>query len=176
MARVVTIPRRRDDEHEDSTPDGRLGRAWRELRRGTTTLLVTDRVFGRPGEPQHIEPNHLDVLDLLTRRYCRRMSELAAALHVDPSTITRTMHRMEAAGLVRRATVANDGRLVTAHLTDEGRHVHELVAGRRAELIAAGLAGLTPDEQERLVDLLERFLLALGAYVQAPNPSSTAAG
>jgi hypothetical protein len=114
MGRVATIPRRRDDEQDGPTPSARLGRAWRELRRGTTTLLVTDRVFGRPGEPQHIEPNHLDVLDMLTRCDGRRMSELAAGLHVDPSTITRTMHRMEAAGLVRRATVASDGRLVTS--------------------------------------------------------------
>jgi DNA-binding MarR family transcriptional regulator len=146
------------------------------MRRGSTALLVTDRVFGRPGEPQHVEPNHLDVLDLLTRRDGRRMSELAAALHVDPSTITRTMHRMEAAGLAQRASVAADGRLVTAHLTEEGRRVHGLVAGRRAELIAAGLAGLSSDEQERLVDLLERFLRSLGAYVRTPNPASTAAG
>ena len=73
---------------------------WRELRRGASTTVVRDRMFGTGDEA--IEPGHMDVLDLLHREEPRRMNDLAAALRVDPSTVTRAIQRMEADGLVRR--------------------------------------------------------------------------
>ena len=146
------------------SPTLRLGRAWRELRRGAATGPLVERLFGRPGEPDSVEPAHLDVLDILTQRDGRRMSELANALHVDPSTATRTMHRMEAAGLARRQTMEADGRVVTAHLTEEGRRLHALVSARRTALIDAGLADFSADDREQLVELLERFLAALARH------------
>jgi DNA-binding MarR family transcriptional regulator len=149
------------------SPTVRLSWAWREMRRGAATGVLVERLFGRPGEPDSIEPGHLDVLDLLAKQDGRRMSELAAALRVDPSTVTRTMHRMEAAGLARRAGTESDGRVVTAHLTDEGRRLHALVAARRAAIVEAGLHDFTPDEQEQLVGLLERFLAAVEQHVSA---------
>ncbi len=139
----------------------RLARAWRELRRGAATGVLVEQLFGRPGEPDYIEPGHLDVLDILSRRDGRRMSDLAVALHVDPSTVTRTMHRMEAAGLARRAAATDDGRVVTAHLTDEGRRLHDLVAARRSALIDAAFVDFSPQDRDQLVDLLERFLVAV---------------
>ena len=77
---------------------------WRELRRGASTTVVRDRMFGTGEEA--IEPGHMDVLDLLHREEPRRMNDLAAALRVDPSTVTRAIQRMEAEGLVRRAPAA----------------------------------------------------------------------
>ena len=63
------------------------------------------------------------------------MSDLAAALRVDPSTVTRTLQRMEAAGLAARVPDTDDGRVVTVRLTDEGRRRHGLVAGRRTAIL-----------------------------------------
>jgi DNA-binding MarR family transcriptional regulator len=83
------------------------------------------------------------------------------------------MHRMEAAGLARRATTEADGRVVTAHLTDEGRRLHDVVAARRQAIVDAGLRDLTPAEQEQLVDLLERFLAAVGRNLTTA-PDATA--
>jgi|HigsolmetaAR201D_1030396.scaffolds.fasta_scaffold09567_3 DNA-binding MarR family transcriptional regulator len=147
---------------ERATPTQRLSRAWREMRRGPVTGRVVELLFGRPGEPDAVDPAHLDILDLLAIRDGRRMSDLAAELRVDPSTVTRTMHRMEAAGLAKRAAAEADGRVVTAHLTDEGRRLHDVVAARRQAIVEAGLRDLTPAEQKQLVDLLERFLAAVG--------------
>ncbi len=90
-------PARADDA------SARIGRAWRELRRGTVHGVLAERLFGQPGEPDAVEPGQLDVLDLLASRDDRRMSDLAAALRVDPSTVTRTLQRMEAAGLASAA-------------------------------------------------------------------------
>jgi DNA-binding MarR family transcriptional regulator len=139
----------------------RIGWAWRELRRGASTTILAERLFGKPGEPDAVEPAQLDVLDLLTRRDRRRMSDLAAALRVDPSTVTRTLQRMEGVGLAQRAPAAGDGRVVMVQLTDEGRRVHAAVAARRATIMREVLATFSPAERDQLVHLVERFVTSL---------------
>jgi len=150
----------------------RLGQAWRHMRRGVGTGALLEQVFGRRGGPDFVEPGHLDVLELLVERDGQRMSDLATALHLDPSTVTRTMHRMEAAGLARRAGAARDGRVVIAHLTTEGRRLQHLVAARRSRVMEAALGTLGPVERVQLVDLLERFVDALaGTAAVTPEPA-----
>jgi DNA-binding MarR family transcriptional regulator len=178
MARVATVARggSRVAPTDETGPVARLGRTWHLLRRGAADAGVGSQLLGRPGEPGHVDPVQLDVLDLLVVRDGQRMSDLAVAMRVDPSTITRAMHRMEAAGLASRRPMAADGRVVTAHLTAEGRRLHGLVAHRRAELIRAAMVDFTPEEQERLADLLERFLGSLVARVNGSGPQPTVAG
>ena len=86
------------------------------------------------------------------------------------------MHRMEAAGLATRRPVAADGRVVTAQLTAEGRRLHEVVTERRADLIRAAIVDFTPEEQERLADLLERFVRSVVTSAHGSSPQPTAAG
>ncbi|MBJ7490809.1 MAG: hypothetical protein JHC59_05690, partial [Ilumatobacteraceae bacterium] len=42
---------------------GRIGRAWREIRRGATASSVRDAIFGVGGSA--IEPGQMDALELL---------------------------------------------------------------------------------------------------------------
>jgi DNA-binding MarR family transcriptional regulator len=152
----------------------RMGRAWREMRRGASTAVVRDRLFGVG--PDAVEPGHMDVLDLLVQREHWRMSELAAALRVDPSTVTRTLQRMEAAGLAeRRPPASGDRRAVVVTLTSTGRRRHAAVAERRVRIIGEIMAQLSADDCSRLVELLERFVAATDKYVAAntrpPAPS-----
>jgi DNA-binding MarR family transcriptional regulator len=142
----------------------RIGRAFRELRRGTAMAILAERLFRKPGEPDAIEPAQLDVLDLLASRDRRRMSELAAALRVDPSTVTRTLQRMEAAGVARRGPAAADGRVVTVRLTDAGRRLHRAVADRRTTMLVEVLDAFSPAERDQLVSLVERFIISLEDY------------
>jgi DNA-binding MarR family transcriptional regulator len=142
----------------------RMGRAWRDLRRGATTAVLRDRVFGVGSGA--VEPGHMDVLDLLVLRGRCRMSELAAALRVDPSTVTRTLQRMEAAGLARRLpSTTGDRRAVMVTLTATGRERHAAVAGRRATMLAEIMERFSENERTRLVDLLERFIESADKYV-----------
>jgi DNA-binding MarR family transcriptional regulator len=151
-----------------ATPDddvvARMGRAWRDLRRGATTAVLRDRVFGVG--PGTVEPGHMDVLDLLVQRGRCRMSELAAALRVDPSTVTRTLQRMEAAGLARRLpSTSGDRRAVIVTLTATGRERHAAVALRRATMLTEIMERFSDSERTRLVDLLERFIESADKYV-----------
>jgi DNA-binding MarR family transcriptional regulator len=144
----------------------RMGRAWREMRRGASTAVVRDRLFGVG--PDAVEPSHMDVLDLLVQRDHWRMSELAVALRVDPSTVTRALQRMEAAGLAERHPPASgDRRAVVVTLTATGRRRHAAVAERRVQIIGEIMAQLSPDDCGQLVELLERFIDATDKYVAA---------
>lgn len=147
----------------------RMGRAWRELRRGTSTGILRDRLFGVGKDA--VEPGHMDVLDLLVQRDQWRMSELALALRVDPSTVTRTLQRMETAGLaVRRAPAAGDRRAVIVMPTAMGRRRQAEIAARRVEIITQIMAPFSSEEQQRLVGLLERFIASADDYVAARGP------
>ena len=142
-----------------------MGRAWRELRRGPSTMVIIDELFGSPGGQDSVEPGHLDVLDLLSARGDLRMSDLAAELGVDPSTVTRTLQRMEAAGLAKRVP------------DDRRRPRRQGPADRRGAPAARGRLGeprrrssttlfedFDADDRAQLVDLLERFIAAIDRY------------
>ena len=139
MARVATVARGGAGggaSTDDAGPIVRLGRAWQLLRRGAANGVVGARLVAstrrarprRPGATRHPRPPRRSATGSGCRSSPRRS-------RVDPSTITRAMHRMEAAGLATRRPVAADGRVVTAHLTAEGRRLHGLVAApsRRAD-------------------------------------------
>ena len=126
-----------------------MARAWRELGRAT----------GRTAQ--------LDLLEFLTQRDDWRMSELAMALHVDPSAVTRTLQRMEAAGLAIRSGGNGDGRVVTVRATAHGRQRYADVTARRMEILDEVLGELAEGERYQLVELLERFLAALDDRVAA---------
>ena len=147
----------------------RMGRAWRELRRGAATGVVRDQLFGVGADA--VEPGHMDVLDLLVQRPEWRMSELAAALRVDPSTVTRTLQRMEAAGLAERhAPASGDRRAVIVKPTATGRQRHASIAAKRVTIITEIMAPLSDDEREQLVDLLERFIESADKFVAGRAP------
>jgi DNA-binding MarR family transcriptional regulator len=141
------------------------------MRRGASTAVVRDRLFGVG--PDAVEPGHMDVLDLLVQREQWRMSELAMALKVDPSTVTRTLQRMEAAGLAkRRPPVSGDRRAVVVTLTATGRRRHAEIADRRVLIIGEIMTQLSDDDRSQLVELLERFIDATDKYVAAAAANS----
>lgn len=74
----------------------RIGLAWIEIRRGASTGALRDYLFGT-GEDA-LDQGQSDTLDLLVTRPAWRMSELAEALRVDPSTATRAIQRLVTKG------------------------------------------------------------------------------
>jgi DNA-binding MarR family transcriptional regulator len=151
------------DNEADLAVAMRVGRAWRELRRGAAMGKLHEATFVAGGEP--LEPGQLDSLDLLVQRDEWRMSELADALRVDPSTATRAVQRLEKVGLAQRQPSGADGRVVIVSATPEGRDRHAVFATSRRVLLKNLLAEFEPAERDQLADLLERFVGALDRYV-----------
>lgn len=160
------------DGHDEVV--SRMAMLWRELRRGASTAVVRDRMFGIDADG--VEPGHMDLLDLLEAESPRRMNDLAEALRVDPSTVTRAVQRMEADGLVGRMPSPDDGRGVVVTATEDGRRRWAAVADRRVHIVHEIMDPLDEDEQRRLVELLGRFVTSLHGYVNEGALAASSGG
>jgi DNA-binding MarR family transcriptional regulator len=136
-----------------------IGRSWKELRRGASMAALRDHLFGAGDEA--LEPGQWDTLDLLVQAEAWRMSDLAEALRVDPSTATRAVQRLVRAGLAERSTDAADGRVVMVSATSTGHRRHEAIARQRRQTMECMLSAFDADERRTLATLLERFVAAL---------------
>ena len=148
----------------------RVGRAWRDLRRGASTSQLIDYLFGS-GE-NALEVGQMDTLDLLVQQPYWRMGDLADALRVDPSTATRAVQRLEKFGLASRCSGADDKRVVMVSATDDGRERHAEAAHRRQELIRHILGVFDREEFEQLASNMERFVGALDDFVVGISAST----
>ncbi|MEY2959215.1 MAG: hypothetical protein RLZZ01_1783 [Actinomycetota bacterium] len=157
-------------EHDPNRSDvaRRVAWAWRELRRGAAVSELRDHLVGGPstGGGGQLDAAQLDALEtLVSTPEGWRMTDFADALRVDPSTATRAIDRLEAAGLAVRRRDDPDRRVVTAAATDAGRHRVEQIRSRRAAGIERLLGTFDHDEGERFAELLERFVDAIDELV-----------
>lgn len=87
-----------------------------------------------------------------------RMCDLAAAVVLSPSGLSRRMDRLQRAGLVTRERAEGDARNVEARLTSAGKRlVRTLRETHRAGVRARFAARFSAEELALLGDLLERL-------------------
>ena len=94
---------------------------WREL---LETHHRTSSALERRLQSEHgIGVSEYEVLERLavTETDARRMQELADAVHLSQSALSRVVARLEADGLVTRGMCPEDRRGIMACLTDDGR-------------------------------------------------------
>jgi DNA-binding MarR family transcriptional regulator len=143
----------------------RIGNAWVQIRRGAAMGTLRDYLLGTGDEA--LEQGQMDSLDLLAHRPSWRMSDLAEALRIDPSTATRAVQRLVSSGLAVRSPHDDDGRVVMVEITDAGRSRHADVNARRRQLMTHMLGAFAPMERPVLADMLERFVSAVDEFVDS---------
>jgi DNA-binding MarR family transcriptional regulator len=111
-------------------------------------------------------------LVVLTSRGPQRPSELAEALGVHPSTITRLCDRLSAKRLVQRAESPRSRREVVIELSPKGRRLVDEVTDARREEIRAVVAQIPQAERAAMV----RALHALGDAAAEPSDAAWFAG
>ena len=141
----------------------RVGRAWRDLRRGASMSALVDYFFGVGDDA--LESGQMDTLDVLVQQPAWRMGDLADALRVDPSTATRAVQRLERVGLATRCVNPDDRRVVMVSATEHGRQRHAEALVRRQSVMRSIMSAYAPAEREQLASYLERFVHALDAFV-----------
>jgi DNA-binding MarR family transcriptional regulator len=113
-------------------------------------------------ESQHsLTISDFEVLLRLAAAPERRLKrvDLAAAVILSPSGITRLLDGLEAQGLVSRAACATDRRVTYAVLTDEGRARYEAAArDHRVAVEEAFGTRLGAGEVDQLAELLSRLV------------------
>ena len=95
---------------------------------------------------------------------------LARELDMDPPTVTRSLDRLEAKGLLLRERSSADRRIINLTLTPEGRQAASRVPQVLAEVLNGHLSGFTAEEWQTLVQLLQR-MVANGEAIRATSPA-----
>jgi DNA-binding MarR family transcriptional regulator len=109
-------------------------------------------------------------LVVLASRGPQRMTGLAAALAVTPSTAGRMCDRLVRKGLIRRHRDRSDRRAVQVSVTAAGRQVVDSATGRRRELIAGVLGKLPLRQQAAVADALRALAAAAGEVPDSQWP------
>jgi DNA-binding MarR family transcriptional regulator len=99
-------------------------------------------------ERQHgIGLSEFEVLDRLATCECdngKRMTDLAEAVNLSQSALSRLIGRLETEGLVHRAMCAVDRRGIYAHITADGRARWKAAVPTHRSVLAAELPAAAP--------------------------------
>ncbi|MHB8189492.1 MAG: MarR family winged helix-turn-helix transcriptional regulator [Ferrimicrobium sp.] len=106
-------------------------------------------------------------LTLLHDRGKLRVSEIATALNLDISTVSRQLKSLSTQGLIERIADESDARAAFIALTPDGRKVLHTLAKRRRCLIEAALSTWDSDDSDALMGLLARFANDLSQALDA---------
>ena len=87
-----------------------------------------------------------------------RSSELATAVHSDPSTVSRQVAALVRDGLVERRADPEDGRASVLVATERGRELLEEQRRRLGLALARVVREWEPEDLSRFLELLERFV------------------
>ena len=99
--------------------------------------------------------------------------DLAATLHVHPSTLTGILQRLVAQGLLQRVEDARDRRRAVLRLSARGSRVNSVNHGTVEAAVAAALDGLSDRDRAATRRVLERLAEMLApAEVDAVLPTS----
>ncbi len=126
-----------------------------------TALLRRLRQIG-PGRPPPEEvglsPSQIALLERVASMPDCNLQDLADGLHLTPPTVSVGVRKLEEAGLLERHPDPQDGRAWQFELTEAGRDLWARVEVYRQAKVHRLLAGLTPEERQTLLTLLERAL------------------
>ncbi|WP_328795835.1 MarR family winged helix-turn-helix transcriptional regulator [Halosaccharopolyspora lacisalsi] len=130
---------------------------------------VTRCLEGELLSEQHLSLAAYEVLEALERAPRRRlrMTELADAVLLSRSGVTRLVDRLQRLGLVRRSRVSSDGRGVLAVITGRGRSRLETASVSYLDGVARYFVSVAGDDLEALARTCER--LAAGGVPAPPS-------
>jgi DNA-binding MarR family transcriptional regulator len=114
-------------------------------------------VLTRIGAEHDLSLTQLRVLGIVRDRR-PRMSDLAAFLGLDKSTLSGLIARAERRGLLTRGTSPEDKRAVVVLITDAGRDLTHRLYEEARDALAPATGRLDPERREQLAQLLEPLL------------------
>ena len=92
-----------------------------------------------------LTPTQLAALYTVEQSGPLRLSDLAAAEGIAPSTLTRLVSVLEERGYVQRCAVAGDARASMLTITPEGHEILDKIRQESTTALAGGLALLSPE-------------------------------
>ncbi len=122
------------------------------------TWFSMNQAFRQRLVPLNITPDQFTILRWLAEGDTQGLtqSQITELMASDPNTITATVRRMEAAGLLERLPHESDGRAKRVLLKPRGSSVFLQAQALAADLQKVALGGLTQPEADLFLELLER--------------------
>jgi DNA-binding MarR family transcriptional regulator len=105
----------------------------------------------------NLHPGQELLLMQLFDRDGQTQSELLEAVGLDHSTVSKSLRRMQEAGLLTRRPADHDRRVMIVHLTPEGRALEAPITGMWRTLEEASAKSLTPEEIETFITLARKI-------------------
>jgi len=99
------------------------------------------------------------VLFILKENGTSSISEISLHAIAKLSTVTKTVYRMKAEGLLDTAPSQQDGRVTEVTLTDTGRDAIERIQLATRHIFLRSFKGLTPSQIQKLNELLQGVLV-----------------
>lgn len=109
-------------------------------------------------EKAPVSPAQMSLLDFIAASPCCGVQEIASELGLTPPTISVGVRKLEENRLVVRKPDPMDGRSIQFFLTRRGQALQRQIQDSHRNKFRRLLAGLTPQEQETLLGLLEKAL------------------
>ncbi len=134
------------------------------------TLLLEAHLLIEDGEqrtlhPFGLSPSGFNLLQQLECTHGKRLVDLARAILLDASTLTRLIDRLEQAGLVQRKLDPEDRRALRVILTPAGLALRSRACLAHAAAVAQHAGALDESEQRQLVELLRKLSAGLRVAV-----------
>jgi DNA-binding MarR family transcriptional regulator len=111
-----------------------------------------------PPEGSAVSPSQMALLDWIATSDGCGVQDIADGLKLTPPTVSVGVRRLENAGLLKRKANPQDKRAVQFFLTAKGQSLQRQSQDFRRQKFKLILSGLTQQEQDTLMGLLEKAL------------------
>ena len=145
-----------DGPHEPLDAAAILERSIFAIGRALRRLLASTE----PGPTSVTLAGFWELITIRDLKVCRA-SDLATAMNLDASTISRQIKSLEASGFVSRQVDSDDARAIRLTLTPLGRQAIEEMIQLRRDRLAEALIKWESADTELLLGLLARLIVDL---------------
>jgi DNA-binding MarR family transcriptional regulator len=135
-----------------------------EITQGTISksiivLAIAQRLYGSQKlRSIGLYPGQELILMELRENDCQSQNALTKALWVDHSTIAKSVHRLEKAGLVSKSRSEADKRATLISLTEAGKEAGEKAADIWRDMEYTACENLTDDEKKQFLSLTKKIV------------------
>lgn len=112
-----------------------------------------------PFEEIGVTSAQFSLINLLSQRGPSSVQDIATGLSLTTPTVSEAVQKLEKMKLLKRKNNPEDKRSVIISLTERGQNISYLADQYRKRKASIFLSGLSNDEQNQFLDLLEKALL-----------------
>ncbi len=132
-----------------------------------SALMTVGRLMRQRQTDDQVDPGTFWLIKTIAHTGPLRISDLAGAVHLDVSTVSRHVAQLERTGLVVRTADPADGRAQLVGISEDGQELLDQAFQRRRSLLESTLAGWEPTDIAEFERLLAKFVDGVNSQTSA---------